>query len=232
MTYKQKHLALLMTAAATLTLTSGCKKEQPELQKTDKIGLLDDTPLKERDKYDTPVTLYLVDVPVYRANGERIKDTYVLTRALNPSDFAGYSGDDNLSVHKAYFNNSDEAVYVKVNKDNAVLTEKGYVGLFIQNDQAVIVAAENVSEFLSDTRAKSYVAGTPRKTVAEYVSKNDSLKIGEAAPFEQDSIKMHEDTVSWSDSLKMPRVHSVVNDENHQPNDTMQIIKPQRESYE
>lgn len=232
MTYKQKHLALLMTAAATLTLTSGCKKEQPELQKTDKIGLLDDTPLKERDKYDTSVTLYLVDVPVYRANGERIKDTYVLTRALNPSDFAGYNGDNNISVHKAYFNNSKEAVYVKVNKDNAVLTEKGYVGLFLQNDQAIIVAEQNVSEFLSETRAKNYVASSPRKTVAEYVSKNDSLKVGEMAPFEQDSIKMSEDTISWSDSLKMSRPRSAVIDDNYQPVDTMQIVKPQRESYE
>ena len=232
MTYNQKHLALLMTAAATLTLASSCKKEQTGLQENDKVGLLDDTPLKERDKYNSSVTLYHVNVPLYKPNGERIKDMYVLTRALSNKDFNNYDSQNQMSICRACFNGSSESLYVKVDENNAILTECGYVGLFAFNGRAVIVAEQNVSQFLGEIHKKRNYSYVPRRAASSFVEKNDSLDIGNFSYTEQDTLKSFEDTVSWRDSLKMSHIRPAVIDDNHQPVDTLQIIKPQRESYE
>ena len=107
MTYKQKHLAMLMVASAALTMSTGCQKQPKEISEKEKAGLLDDTPLKAQDKYGAQVTVYLVDVPLYNKDGTRQKDAYMLTRALSKKDFANYQNTKqniHLEVKQAYLN--------------------------------------------------------------------------------------------------------------------------------
>ena len=209
MTYKQKHLAMLMVASAALTMTTGCQKQPQEQQSKEKAGLLDDTPLKMHDKYGTMVTLYLVDVPLYNKDGTRQKDAYMLTRALSEEDFANYQSGNNLRLAKVCFNNSKDAVYVMADENGAIQTMRGYAGLFADKNQAVIVAAQNVGEFVSEINQHEEARRNAMRAQREASTISDELPKKE---FRTDSTFMTPDTISWEDSLKVVKAHPLTQD--------------------
>lgn len=150
MKFKEKHLLPLMMAATVLTSCDDIKTTFSKDKHND-LGLLDETPQKDADKYGTEVTLYQVDVPVYKKNGERLKNQYVLTRGLKQSSYTSVDRIENLQVKKVYLNGSNEANYVKVDARNAIYTKNGFCGLFVDyNNKAVVVADKNVAQFSGD----------------------------------------------------------------------------------
>ncbi|MBR6355771.1 MAG: hypothetical protein IKR92_02845 [Alphaproteobacteria bacterium] len=212
MNYKEKHSHQLRHAFKVLALATamlipvGCadKKEKVDEQQTQ--GLMDKTPLKTNDKYGASVTLYLVDVPVYERFGERKPDQYMLTRGLQKSD---YVPGNKRYTRKAYFNNSDDAVYVQVDENNAVVTEKGFVGLFVDADgKVVVVSDDHITDFVRDRTARRDEAREGRASGAgERIAKarqqseeNDSTQLNIVT----DSI--HSDTVKMAaDSVLSPK---------------------------
>jgi hypothetical protein len=150
MKFKEKHLLPL---ALTVALTTSCSEEHKPFfkeKKSNDMGLLDDQPIKDNDKYGTSVTLHQVDVPVYREDGSRITDQYVLTRGTN-SNYASMQSVENMRVKPVYLNGSSHVSFVKADDNNAIYTEEGFSGLFIdRNRHAVVVADANISEFTSE----------------------------------------------------------------------------------
>ncbi|MBQ8482100.1 MAG: hypothetical protein IJ532_06155 [Alphaproteobacteria bacterium] len=204
MTFKEKHLLPLMIAA---TLTASCsedkkffKKKDPEVQ-----GLLDNRPLKENDKYNTSVTLYQVDVPIYSRNGERIKGQYMLTRGLKSSTYESSQSLEQMSVKRVYINDSKDACYVKVDDNNAIYTERGFCGLFIDyNKKAVIVADANVSQFISELNVKNMNSSSRGETRRTDNSINTSIPDIEM-PSAADSLEVKQET---SDSLAVDTINT------------------------
>ena len=161
MTFKEKHLLPLVIAA---TLTASCSDEKKIFSKDKEPevnGLLDERPLKDNDKYNVEVTLYQVDVPVYQKNGERLEGQYMLTRGLKTSSYESSQSVDEMSVKPVFINGSKEACYVKVDDNNAIYTERGFCGLFVDyNKKAVIVSDANVAQFISELNVKNINASS------------------------------------------------------------------------
>lgn len=208
MKYKEKHSHQLRGAFGALALAmammipAGCTNNNTKDNKKEAQGLLDSTPLKVNDKYNDAVTLYLVDVPVYDRNGERKKDQYMLTRGLQSSDYRAEGS--KRYTRKAYFNNSNEAVYVQVDGNNAVWTERGFVGLFVDNDSKVVVVSDKrVSDFIKD---RSVVENhhSSSMSVSERISKvrsaieeTDSVNnVSVPDSISTDTVKMQTDTLN------------------------------------
>lgn len=156
MTFKEKHLIPLILTAA---LTTSCSQDKRFLTK-DKVdnqnGLLDKRPLLDTDKYGKEVTLYQVDVPVFNKDGSRIEGQCVLTRGLNKSSYESTKEPTSMHIKSAYLNGSRTACFVKVDGNNAVYTERGFCGLFVDdNKNVVVVDDENISQFITDLGAKN-----------------------------------------------------------------------------
>lgn len=198
MTFKEKHLVPLLLAA---TLTTSCsedkriffKEKTPESQ-----GLLDERSLKENDKYNTAITLYQVDVPLYKRNGERLKEQYMLTRGLQKSKYKSSQSLEEMSVKAVYINGSNEVSYVKVDNNNAIYTERGFCGLFIDyNKKAVVIADSNVSRFVAEMNVKSMTPHSRAET-----RRNDNRMSADIADVEKsDSIGSSDVKVEQKDSL-------------------------------
>ena len=215
MTYKQKHLAMLMVASAALTMSTGCQKQPKEISEKEKAGLLDDTPLKAQDKYGAQVTVYLVDVPLYNKDGTRQKDAYMLTRALSKKDFANYQSSNNMRLTKVCFNGSKNAVYVMTDENGAIQTTHGYVGLFADKNHAVVVAAKHVGDFIAETNQRDEVRHNAIRAQQEIATTTEKLP---EDGMHADSISSAPDTITWEDSLKV--AHS-----RHLAQDTVQPMK-------
>ncbi len=198
MTFKEKHLVPLLLAA---TLTTSCsedkriffKEKTPEGQ-----GLLYEGPLRENDKYNVEVTLYQVNIPLYKRNGERLKEQYMLTRGLQKSKYKSSQSLEEMSVKAVYINGSNEASYVKVDNNNAIYTERGFCGLFIDyNKKAVVIADSNVSRFISEMNVKCIASHSRAET-----RRNDNRLSADIAEVEKsDSIGSADVKVEKSDSL-------------------------------
>lgn len=155
MTFKEKHLLpLALTAAMTMSCGEN-KVNMLNKAEDDSIGLLDERPLKDTDKYNTPVTLYQVDVPVYDVYGDRIEKCAVLTRGLRNSSYSSTQTVENMAVKEVYLNGAGKPCYVKADMNNAIYTNDGFSGLFIDfNMRAIIVADNNVSQFINELEEK------------------------------------------------------------------------------
>ena len=150
MTFKEKHLLPLMMSAVMITSCGDVKNPFHGDKEKDNMGLLDDRPQKDNDKYGTKVLLYQVNVPVYNADGERLENQYILTRGLQKSSYESASEIKNMRTKPVYLNGSDAVCYVKVDSNNAIYTEQGFCGLFIDyNKKAVVIADENIGKFVS-----------------------------------------------------------------------------------
>lgn len=229
MSYKEKHLHQLGRAFKVLALSmamlipAGCTDKKEKDENAQPVGLLDKTPLKTNDKYGAKVTLYLVDVPIYTNSGERKKEQYVLTRGLNNSD---YVTGTKRYVRKAYFNNSPDAVFVQVDENNAVVTEKGAVGLFLGNDGKVVVVSDNnVSDFIREKDIKnawqsSYANSAERaEKTSQTVEAEDSISnISVSDSIESDTLK-----VTATDTLKT--AEKAVADTNVLQADTFNLMR-------
>lgn len=215
MTYKQKHLTMLMVASAALTMSTGCQKQPKEISEKEKAGLLDDTPLKVQDKYGALVTVYLADVPLYNRDGTRQKGSYMLTRALSKEDFANYQSTNNMRLQQVCFNNSNDAVFVMTDENGAIQTTRGYAGLFADKHQATIVAVQNVKEFVSEINQHDEARRNVIKTQRETATTTEKLP---EDGMHADSISFTPDTITWEDSLKVAHSH-------HLAQDTVQPMK-------
>ena len=212
MTFKEKHLLPL---ALTAALTMSCGENKNPFYKDkdiDSKGLLDEKPQKDMDKYNTAVTLYQVDVPVYDAEGNRLENYAVLTRGLKNSTYVSPQTVENMRVKEVYLNGDQKTWYVKADTNNAIYTKDGFSGLFIDyNSRAVIVADNNVEQFVNDLGAnkimqrlraerrhvndsarENIVAGVTKSVAPKDTIPSDSLRVG---------VEMnHQDTVK-SDSV-------------------------------
>ena len=157
MSYKEKHINQLKHAvgaialAASMLTLSSCNgnNNSKNVDKEQQLGLLDSRPLQVNDKYGTPVILYHVDVPVYTSKGERKKDMSILTRGLKHSAY--HTTTKEQYTRKAYINKSTDPVYVKADKNGAIYTERGFAGLFLDEQGKVMIIADvNVEEYIRD----------------------------------------------------------------------------------
>lgn len=153
MTFKEKHL-IALTLGASLFL--GCSEDKKTLsaeEQYDSMGLLDKRPLNEHDKYNSKITISHVDVPVYSSNGQRIKDQYVLTRGLEKSDYKSKQKPEEMKVKAVHINGNPKICYVKADANNAIFTERGFCGLFIDDNQnAIVISDDNVEVFVEELR--------------------------------------------------------------------------------
>lgn len=223
MTYKQKHLAkLAVSAVAALTLSTSCQKQNAPVAPAEKVGLLDDAPHKTEDKYGTQVTVYLVDVPLYNSKGERLKDMYMLTRALNREDFSGYQSGNNLQVRQVCFNGSKESVYVMTDEFGAIKTMRGYVGLFDDKGHAVLVAERNTGEFISD-RHEDLRRASFKSNREEFPNPKQDQNV-----FLPDSTAEQTDTILTNDTLDIRKPSVLSEDTTHYVADTLMYQKQQQ----
>jgi len=153
MSFKDKHIKQAfgpLMVSVLMLVPSGCVY-QPKTgeQNNREQGLLDPTPILTEDRYGAPITIYHVNVPTYDQYGNRKADQAVLTRGLKDSDYKGDTS--KLYLKKAYINDSQMPCYINVDKNNAVLTDDGFKGLFLDNnDRVVVVRDDNVSKFLAE----------------------------------------------------------------------------------
>ena len=197
MTFKEKHLVPLLLAA---TLTTSCSEDKKIFFK-DKTpegqGLLDERPLKENDKYNAAITLYQVNVPLYNRNGERLRGQYILTRGLQKSEYKSSQSLEEMAVKAVYINGSSDIHYVKVDNNNAIYTERGFCGLFADyNKRAVVIADNNVSQFISELNVKSITTSSRVET-----RRNDNRQSVDIADIEKSDIIGSSEEVELSDSL-------------------------------
>lgn len=154
MSYKSKHLAKLipLTAVTLLTLAeTSCQNKNKDDVSTNDIeqGLLTKNVPDINDKYGSIVSLQHVNIPIYNARGERIKDCSILTRGQDAALFAEYNY-GKTSLQRAYFNNSSNAVYIMAGAHREVIDEKGrFIGLVINDRGRVIaIAPQNMQKYI------------------------------------------------------------------------------------
>ncbi|MBQ9271650.1 MAG: hypothetical protein IJ218_05250 [Alphaproteobacteria bacterium] len=164
MKYKEKHAHQLfrnsqkilntLAISAALAIPTACTDSPKEkITKENNIGLLDTSPMPSRDKYNETVTLFPVNVPVYNKDGSRKEAQYILTRGLKNSEYT--SPNQERSIKKAYINGAQTPSYIEVDANNAVLTEQGFAGLFVEDDGKVIVIADSrVTDFLKERESQ------------------------------------------------------------------------------
>lgn len=148
MTFKEKHLIpLMMVSALTLSCGNNTEKEKND----NALGLLDERLMRDHDKYGNDVTLAQVKIPLYKKNGERDNECYVLARGLNKSEYLSSQKLPKLTIKPVYLNGSKKLSYVKADGNNAIYTDNGFSGLFIDTDNnAVVVADVNITRFIDD----------------------------------------------------------------------------------
>ena len=155
MTFKEKHLLPLMMSAVVMTSCGDVKYHFSKDKEKDDTGLLDERPLNDSDKYGTSVVLAQVNIPVYDKKGNRLKDQYVLSRGLQKSSYESVQKFEKMSTKPVYLNGSGYLNYVKADDNNAIYTERGFCGLFIDdNKKAVVVADKNINQFTTDLGLK------------------------------------------------------------------------------
>lgn len=217
MKYKEKHMHHLRRALGAVALSAvmlipvGCTEKKEKVDQREKQGLMDPTPIHTHDKYNSGVTLYLVNIPLYERNGARKQDQYVLTRGLGKSEYRA-SG---LTVYtrKAFINGSKEPKYVPTDENGAVYIEretetgieKGFAGLFVGDDGEVyVVADENVSDFIKEReqqriQARAAVSGNSVERVVKATEPEeitDSIRSESVADsLNVDTIKMSADSI-------------------------------------
>ena len=156
MTFKEKHLLPLMMSAVMITSCGDVKSPFHNDRKKDNMGLLDERPLKDDDKYGADVVLCPVSIPVYNAEGKRLENQYVLTRGLQESSYESVMNIENMRIKQVYLNGSNQVSYVKADDNNAIYTERGFCGLFIDyNKKAVVVADKNINQFTTNLGIRS-----------------------------------------------------------------------------
>jgi len=153
MTFKEKHLVALTLGASLLMGCSENKKAFNDEKKYDSLGLLDKRPMKDCDKYNSKIVIYHVNVPVYSSDGERIEDQYVLTRGLEKSNYVSQQKVEEMKVKAVHINGNPKICYVKADTNNAIFTERGFCGLFIDDNQnAIVISDDNVEVFIEELK--------------------------------------------------------------------------------
>ena len=138
MTFKEKHLIPLMMVSA-LTLSCGNNKSTENEKNDNASGLLDERLIHDHDKYGDDVTLGQVKIPLYKKNGERENECFILTRGLNKSEYLSSQELPKMSIKPVYLNGSKKLSYVKADANNAIYTDSGFSGLFIDIDNNAVV---------------------------------------------------------------------------------------------
>lgn len=171
MSFKEKHLKQAfgpLCMAALMLVPTGCNNDKKAYDvEKGQSGLLDTVPYESMDKYGSKVILHQVNIPVYNANGERKAAQWHLTHGLKHSDYVPDTS--RTYIRKAYINNSTDATYVKVDRCNAVITESGFHGLFVDGDKVVVVHDDNVEKFKGDHSV--VVAHTPANRKSDIPAK-------------------------------------------------------------
>lgn len=152
MTFKDKHFKQAfgpLLLSALMLVPTGCRdKSKDDFNDKQQIGLLDPKPLNTEDRYGTGVMLYHVTIPVYNSKGEAKPNQGVLTRGLQSSSYIPDTS--RTFVRKAFVNNSNSPVYVKIDRNNAVFTDRGFCGLFWDGSSVVVVDDSNIAKFIGD----------------------------------------------------------------------------------
>lgn len=179
MKYKTKHLKHLLPVAAVATMTFVNLSCQPEnsVTKKDKTeqGLLAQKDFKTTDKYGTEIFLQKTDIPIYRTNGQRMENCFVVTFGQNPELFADYHV-ENLSLQRAYLNENPEATCLMTGKYNEVVDENGrFVGLVVNdNGHVVAIAPQNMKAYVEEFN-RSLTPNTPQ-LIRKNTNKIDTLQ--------------------------------------------------------
>jgi len=125
MTFKEKHLALLLVATSVLTIS--CKNENSERinEKTEQ-GLLDPTPVESRDYYGHKEVLYHANIRIYDNKNKAFSNKYILTRAPKIEADWPERGNEETKVIPTRYNDSNTTVLVEVyKKDNVLVDHRG-----------------------------------------------------------------------------------------------------------
>ena len=181
MTFKEKHLALLLAAASFAAVSCNSDSSEKQEQKQE-LGLLDPTPVPSEDFYGHDEVLYHTNIRVYDNKQKAFSDKYILTRAPKVKAEWPERGNEPTKVIPTKYNGSTSTVLVEVYKKDNVLVD--HRGLSVINGNLEVVDPvnweQNVQE--NDRKQKNYAKSLTLPNgvrVAEYMSDNGSLEIVE-----------------------------------------------------
>ena len=212
MTFKEKHFKQAfgpILLATMMLLPSGCGKVFKGNSDAGRgEGLLDPTPVEVKDYYGTNVALSQVDIPVFDGEGNRLKDRWVVTHGLANS---GYEADMSVStLRRVYLNDGDEPSYVQVDANNAIMSENGGCGLFLDGHKIVVVSDVNLNKYIGKRTAK-LVLPQSRPARKPMVLKKEETPAPEiTAP--TDSVAAKDTIVNKADTLKDSIINKAVID--------------------
>ena len=125
MTFKEKHLALLLMATSVLTMS--CKNDSSDKpNEKAEMGLLDPTPIESRDFYGHREILYHANIRIYDNKNKAFSNKYILTRAPKVEADWPERGNEETKVIPTKYNGSNTTVLVEVYKrDNVLVDHRG-----------------------------------------------------------------------------------------------------------
>lgn len=179
MTFKEKHLVALTLGTCLLMGCSENKKAFNDEYKYDSMGLLDERPMKDCDRYNSKIVIHHVNIPVYNSEGQRIEDQYVLTRGLEKSDYKSRQKPEEMKVKAVHINGNPKVCYVKADANNAIYTERGFCGLFIdKNQNAIVIADDNIQTFVDELKGYNISQNKHKEQhkSAQEIKENNSIK--------------------------------------------------------
>jgi len=208
MTFKEKHFRQAfgpLLLSALMTLPAGCGKNAGNGKDDNQtMGLLDPTPVEMSDKYGVDVVAEQVEIPVYDKKGKRLEGQWVLTHGLPNTK---YEPDTSLtSVRMVHINDNPNVNRVKVDANNAVLTDKGVCGLFVEDGKIVLVSDASLRGFISENNVamlRASSAKSQKKTNPAQYENTSKAEITDSVINDEsvtiDTIGNHADTL-----MKMP----------------------------
>lgn len=211
MTFKEKHFRQAfgpLMFSALMLLPTSCgrifKGYSPDEQSG---GLLDPTPVEVKDYYGTEVALSQVDIPVYDENGNRLQNRWVLTRGLPDTRYQASTS--MYDLRRVRLNGSDEECYVRVDKNNAILTAKGGCGLFENYGNVIVISDANLDKYLNGRQEK--ILKNTAKLSKKVEAKQAEKTVETSEPQPTDSI-VSDTIVNAPDTLNNAVVNKVVAD--------------------
>ncbi len=215
MTFKEKHFKQAFgpfMLAALMMLPAGCGKAGKWTNSGDDgMGLLSPNPVDTVDKYGVNVSLRHVQIPVYDKDGNRLKDRWILTYGLPNTQ---YSPDVSKStIQEVCLNKNPKTCFVRIDRNNAVLTDFGGCGLFVENSKVVIVSDARIDDFVGELNVKvSRSQVHPAKVNhAEKAENEPQNNVVEADSLKVDTLQKSVDTLTSAPMIKFESDSSGIN---------------------
>lgn len=205
MTYKEKHLKKAfgpILLSALMILPTGCGKINKSYDSAeDSGGLLDPTPIEQNDEYGKKVKLSHVQIPVYNQDGDRLPNQWVLTRGIAETNYIPDMS--KISLSEVSINNNPHTSYVRVDANEAVLTDdnKG-CGLFVKYSKIVVVGNESLDDYIGKRRAK-YSQNSEKTAKTKTVQAKDTATVTAPAEMIEIETEIKPDSITnQADTLK------------------------------